>query len=1002
MTDDSNNFPPLPRIGDAQIESEAAQKNLSALETEKTSIHGRFIKRNIGPEVKTNKAAKIKIKRKKSWLTRLFLWGISLAITGIVVGIIAVLFLYNYFSKDLPDSSSLNNYKPAGVTRLYSNDGELIAEYAKERRIFVPYSEIPKKVINAFVAAEDQNFYTHQGIDPMGILRALLSNLRKYGTGEKSLVGGSTITQQVVKNFLLSREKSMERKIKEAILALRITQTYSKDRILELYLNEIYLGMSAYGVAAAAKEFFNKELDALSTEEAAVLASMPKAPAYYDPRKRPSVALARRNYVIERMYEDGYINEAEYERALNSKMVVVPTSTSHLPSTYFTEEVRRELLDLFGYDNLYSGSLYVKTTLDMRAQKLLDNSLRYALTQYDRRMGFHGAIAHLNDMNDWQQQLQQIAKKTPIYDEQKLAVVSDFAGVDAIIKVMGESDLQKIPLSEMRWARLIRPSGVTAPTPQKASDSLSKGDVVIVSPIKERAGNWRLEQIPKVNGALVAMRPQTGEIIALSGGYDAHGDQFNRATQAKRQPGSAFKPFVYLTAFERGFTPSSIVSDAPIELVQGAGLPMWRPKNYDNKFLGAVTLRVGVEKSRNVMTVRLSQMVGLKPIIRLAKRLGIYDDVPFNYSTILGAHETTVDKLVAAYGMVANGGLKIKPTLITRVDDNIGRVIYRNKSYECKNCAVQAGVSAIELPNIIDKRERVLDSRVAYQMVNVLRGVVERGTAVSAKVLQMDIGGKTGTTNDSRDAWFVGFSSDIVVGGYIGYDKPKDMGKKETGGRVALPAFINFMREYYGNNKPIAFAKPEGILEVGVDKYTGTPPLPWQQSGGVLREVFVTGSDIFVPEDERKEREAEAEKAAESAAKRQQQMEQNGMEEGIYSPNGSYLPNNLQGEQTSPNTYPYDMMQTGEQPDPPQANPLIQPNLPPSIPQNYRPSAPLAEQYSPEPEVNSPQVAPILPKKLAPEVDGFTDDNLPLNHPSRRYQRNLGYPNGDAGTGGTY
>jgi penicillin-binding protein 1A len=977
-----NDFPPLPRIGDTPDEPKVPTEDSA----EPIIIPKKLLINE------NHRASKTKLKRKKSWLGRLFFWGLSLAVTGIVVGIIAVLLLYNHFSKDLPDSSSLNNYQPAGVTRLYSADGELIAEYAKERRIFVPYPDIPKKVIHAFVAAEDQNFYTHQGIDPMGILRALVSNLRKYGTGEKSLVGGSTITQQVVKNFLLSREKSMERKIKEAILALRITQTYSKDRILELYLNEIYLGMSAYGVAAAAKEFFDKELDALATEEAALLAAMPKAPAYYDPRKRPEVAIARRNYVIERMYEDGYINEAEYERAISSKMVVAPNSSSHIPSTYFTEEVRRELLDLFGYDNLYEGSLYVKTTLNMKAQRLLDDALRHALSEYDRRQGYNGALTNLQDTENWQEELEKIAKKTPLYGKQKLALVDDFSGVDAIIKVIGETSAQKIPLEQMRWARLIRPSGVKSPTPRKASDSLAKGDVIIVSPVDRKAGNWRLEQIPQVNGALVAMRPQTGEIVALSGGYDAHGDQFNRATQAKRQPGSAFKPFVYLTAFERGFTPSSIVSDAPIELVQGAGLPMWRPKNYDGKFLGAVTLRVGVEKSRNVMTVRLSQMVGLKPVIRLAKRLGIYDDVPFNYSTILGAHETTVDRLVAAYGMVANGGLKIKPTLINRVDDNIGRVIYRNKSYVCENCAVQAGTSAIELPTIVDKRDRVLDARIAYQMVNVLRGVVERGTATSAKVLQMDIGGKTGTTNDSRDAWFVGFSSDIVVGGYIGYDKPRDMGKKETGGRVALPAFIHFMREYYGKDKPIAFAKPDGILEVGVDKYTGTPPLPWQESGGVLREVFVTGGEIFVPEDERKEREIEAEKAAKATLERQKQIEEN----GGYMPDENYSPNNSGFPQTTPNTYPYDMMQTGEpMPIAPTPQKL------PSIPQNYSPSAPLADEYrSPQP---TPPAA-LPPKRYAPagnEVDGFTDDNLPPNHPERRYRRNL-YPNDDAGTGGIY
>ena len=936
---------------------------------------------------------KKRLKRKKSVLARLMFWLISIGFTCLVVGCIAALMLFNHFSKDLPDSSSLANYQPAGMTRLYSSDGELIAEYAKERRIFVPYSDIPKKVIHAFVAAEDQNFYTHKGIDPMGILRALLSNLRSYGTGGKSLVGGSTITQQVVKNFLLTREKSLERKIKEAILALRITQTYSKDRILELYLNEIYLGMRAYGVAAAAKEFFGKDLEALTTEEAALLAAMPKAPAYYDPRKRPEIALNRRNYVINRMYEDGYINEAEYERAFQAELKIVPSIQTRIQTSYFAEEVRRNLLEQFGEDNLYKGSLFVKTTQDLRAQKLLDKALRDALVAYDRRRGgYHGAIAKVDLSNEkWLHEVQKMFEKTPIYDEQKLAIIHTLSDKKASIYVFEPNELSDnsyaeaedniIPMSELKWARLVQPpssngkGGGLAPVPTKPADVLSIGDVVLVAPEGKIENAWKLEQIPKVNGAMVAMRPQTGEIIALSGGYSSLGNQFNRATQAKRQPGSAFKPFVYLSAFERGFTPSSIVVDSPIELSQGAGMPMWRPKNYDGKFLGPTTLRVGLEKSRNVMTVRLSQMVGLKPIILLAKRLGIYDEVPFNYSTILGAHETTVDRLVAAYAMIANGGLQVRPNLIARVDDNIGRMIYRNKAFACENCVVKAGNGAIALPNLKDERKLVIDPRVAYQMVNVLRGVVQRGTAVSAKVLEMDIAGKTGTTNDSRDAWFVGFSSDIVVGGYVGYDQPKDMGAKETGGRVALPAFISFMREYYGKNKPLAFVKPDGVLQIGVDSYSGAPPLPWQASGAMLSEAFVTGGPIFIPEDEVEKPKENADSAVDDALTEQQTQEGY-----IYSPEtGTVVPAEKSQLENSQIIAP--------------ARPEIATD-PSQIP-NYQPSVPIAPMQQ-QPLPNPAPQSPAKPSN-SPNYNNYQDNNLPINHPDRRR-----YLNNDYGTGGSY
>jgi penicillin-binding protein 1A len=961
---DNTDLPRIPRLHALE------QEHASAPEPEHTPI---IAPSSVREDTEQSLRQLRKKPRRKSRLARLFFWLLSLGMTGLLVGCVAAYLLFQHFSKELPDSSSLADYRPAGTTRLYAKDGSLIAEYAKERRIYTPYHEIPKRVIHAFVAAEDQNFYSHKGVDPEGILRALLSNLRHYTGQEKSLVGGSTITQQVVKNFLLTREKSYTRKIKEAILALRITQTYSKDRILELYLNEIYLGMGAYGVAAAASEFFDKELAALTTEEAATLAAMPKAPAYYDPRKNPKAALERRNYVINRMAEDGYLNKAEYERAINSPLEVKDARANDFPPSFFAEEVRRTLLQKFGYDTLYKGSLFVRTTLDPKAQALLEASLRHALISYDRRHGYRGALATLADIETWQETLTTLRDVVPLYEEQHLAIVTELTANAATIRVLPQEEVEEInppttiiPMREMTWARRVQPSGASGATPRTPKDVLNVGDVVIVSPVDAKgtivrsSREWRLEQIPAVNGAMVAMRPQTGEIIAMSGGYTIRGNQFNRATQAKRQPGSAFKPFVYLSAFERGFTPSSIVVDAPIELSQGAGLPAWRPKNYDGKFLGAVTLRTGLEKSRNVMTVRLSQMIGLKSVINLSKRLGIYDNVPFNYSTILGAHETTLTRLMGAYAMLGNGGMRVQPTFIQYVANNKGEPLLQAQDVTCTACPkdVVSHNNILTPPTLTDKRERTIDPRVAYQMVNVLRGVIQSGTAMSAKVLEMDIAGKTGTTNDSRDAWFIGLSSDLVVGCYIGYDQPKDMGAKETGGRVALPAFIEFMRDYYGEQKPLAFVAPEGVLEIAVDKYTGVPPMPWQQAGALVKEAFVTGAPIFIPEAEMPKSVAETEDDATTDSDAVINIEDSAPQTQDYqSPEGYGIYRNPIG---------------GNSP-----------------PQSYRPSAPL---YNPTAPVAPPPSSPPSNNLDSGQQRNYTPPsarNLPSHHPSRQHERRL-------------
>ncbi len=876
--------------------------------------------------------------RASRYLARPLIYLASVAVTGLVLVAIAVIVVFHLYSEGLPDSGKLAKYQPAGMTRLYAADGSLMAEYAKERRIFVPFRQIPGKVVQAFVAAEDKNFYTHRGVDPMGILRAFAANLRNYSTGTHSLVGGSTITQQVVKNFLLTREKSYDRKIKEAILALRITQTYSKEKILELYLNEIYLGMGAYGVAAAADEYFGKELGELSTEEVALLAAMPKAPAYYDPRHRPEEAKTRRDYVLGRMAEDGYINSAEVQRALATPLNFLASRAPATPATpFYSEEVRRWLLQKYGEDALYKGNLFVKTSADPDLQAIMDRSLRHTLVAYDRRHGYRGPLLHLESLNGWQDALALLAKDTPRYDKQRLAVVMGTGAANATIaflpdpipdasggKDAGDDEhlTHVIPLDAMKWARPALSSGGLGAAPKRASDVLKTGDVVLVSPYGEIATQWALEQIPEVSGAMVAMRPQTGEVLAMTGGYSSFGrSQFNRATQANRQPGSSFKPFVYLAGMERGFTPSSIVLDAPIELPQGPGLPPWRPVNYGGQYFGAATLRMGLEKSHNAMTVRLAQMLGIKAIQSVAERFGIYPHPARNFSIALGSYETTVLRLVTAYAMLANGGLKVEPVLVKRVDDRSGATIYRADIRPCEGCnsGAKEGVHGGSAPPAIaDTRERVVDPRIAYQMEQLLEGVVQRGTATKAKILGFPVAGKTGTTNDSRDAWFVGYTPEIVVGTYLGFDTPRNMGKKETGGAVALPAFIEFMQAYYKDREPPAVVKPEGILQLSVDRYSGVPALPWQAgTGSLITETFVTGGPIFIPGEEMKVAEPSDERAPEEGKDQFVDYDYGNQayRSQTYGPDGQIYAPGGEGGTQSPQTAPGGVQQSGLPPN---------------------------------------------------------------------------------------
>ena len=842
---------------------------------------------------------------KVSRIARILATLFAMGVTGLVLGVVALGIIIQSYLSDLPSADKLANYSPPVVTRLYSSDSKLMAEYAIEKRFFLPLSAIPKRVQQAFIAAEDRNFYSHQGIDFWGTMRAVRENILNVGSG-RSMVGGSTITQQVVKNFLLTSEKSFERKFKEAILAYRISSVYSKDKILELYLNQIYLGQGSYGVAAAAITYFNKSLDELTVEEAALLAAMPKAPAHYDPSKNYKGAFERRNYVINRMEEDGFVTTEEADTARETTIITRTREKEDIASSdFFAEEVRRKLREMYGYDVLYEGGLFVKTTLKPSFQDYADRALRHALFLYDRRHGYRGPIAQVPDgVEEWEPTLARVLKEKTLtlFDNQALAMVLSVNKDKADIGVLDHGRAQ-IPFSEMQWAQRMITDTRIGPAVRSADEVVKVGDVLLVEPLNKETSTFKLLQIPKVNGALVVMDPHSGKVLALSGGYSYAGSEFNRATQAKRQPGSTFKPFVYLTALENGFSPTSIVLDAPVEISQGPGLPMWKPKNYEGQFLGPTTFRMGLEKSRNTMTVRLSQMIGIARIKRVAQRLGIFDEtVKPDFSMVLGSKETTLLQLTNAYAMIANGGRRVAPWLIERIDDRNGVTIFRRDTRLCETCKVDPQVDlSTEAPVIPDDREVVIDPRVAYQMTSILQGAVNRGTGGAAKVLGIPVAGKTGTTNESRDTWFIGFTPDLVVGTYIGFDTTKPMGGKETGGRVAIQGFVKFMQQAL-DAKEITkdeFRVPEGIREIPVNRYTGQPLFDGESADGtqIITESFLTGGPIFKPQNE-----------LEEELKDRLNNLQPELTEGVYDP---YAPEQTGGTLDDAVSVPYDGMTPG-------------------------------------------------------------------------------------------
>ncbi len=731
----------------------------------------------------------------------------------ILLGSIGIIYLFYNNSQDLPSYKQLEEYHPPIVTRFYSADGKLLEEYAKEHRLFLPSNDIPKLVKNAFIAAEDKHFYTNHGIDLVGITRAALKNIISSTQGKRSLVGGSTITQQVVKNFLLTKEKSLSRKIKEAILAYRITQALPKDKILELYLNEIFLGAKSYGVASAALNYFNKSLNELNLEEASFLAALPQAPSYYNPYKHLDRALHRRNWVIERMYEDGYITKNQALAAIKQPIKLINRDKEEVAKAdFFAEEVRQNISHLYGEKSLYEDGLMVRTSLNPTYQKIAENSLRKGLIAYDQRHGYRGPV--LKAKEQWKEKLRELSANQDSIKPWQYAAITEIA--DNKIKITFASNIAaKLNIQESRWA-------FASLRPNKA---FSLGDIIIVD------DKNRIKQIPKVNGAIVVMDPHTGRVLSLVGGYSFDTSKFNRATQAFRQPGSSFKSFVYLAALENNIEPNAIFEDSPLEMEQGPGLPVWKPKNFYNDFLGPLTLRRGLELTRNPITVRIAQAVGINKIAEIAKRFGINHNPPPYYSMVLGAMETTLLRITNAYAIIANGGHKIKPSLIDKIQDRNGKLIYSNDPRKCINC------NAFDIvPYIQNTNEYVTDPRSAYQLLSILEGVVQHAkTAAPLREMNRTLAGKTGTSNDAKDTWFIGFSPDLVVGVFVGHDEPKGLGSRESGAMVAQPIFVDFMKAALLDQPDKPFRMPEGLKLVKIDYLTGEQTT---SNKGSIYEVF--------------------------------------------------------------------------------------------------------------------------------------------------------------------
>lgn len=769
---------------------------------------------------------------------------------GIFGGILLI------YGENLPDHNRLANYSPPTISRVYSVDGTLMDEFARERRLFTPSDEIPKKIKYAFISAEDKNFYVHTGFDIRGIASALID----YARGER-LRGASTITQQVMKNFLLDGSRSLERKIKEIILAARLEQVLGKEQILELYLNEIFLGQNSYGVTAAAETYFAKPLESLTISEAAYLAALPKKPSEYHPVRNVEAAVARRNFVLKEMRENGYITKEEEEIARATELRTVQSGyyasrrSERPPRDYFTDEIRRQLSSAFGEEEFFTGGLKIRATMDPELQAVAATALRKGLEAYDREAGlWRGALDTLPDTalideGAWRAALseRQIARDI---DGWSLAVVLALGEGEALIGIEGRKpdSTHRLLLSRERaWAKLSYDKETDKRAPiRRMSDMLSLGDIVYVSNLDD-AGNeteaWSLRQPPALQGGFMAMDVETGRVLAMQGGHSYQGSVFNRVTQAQRQPGSSIKPFVYASALDSGYSPVSIVVDAPIEINTPQGV--WRPRNAANKFYGPAPLRVGIEQSRNLMTVRLAQDVGMDIVADYTEKFGVYDKMQQVLSAALGAQETTLFNMVAAYAMFANGGERVIPTLVDRVQDRYGRTVYRHDKRRCVDCD-DGKLSEGFGPRVVKNRIRVMDEVTAFQLTSMMRGVVDRGTARSTVKVDAPVAGKTGTTNDAKDVWFVGFTPRIVAGCYMGFDTPRTLGRGASGGGFCGPVFTSFMNEAVKKYGKGQFRAPKGGVHLKFDRFTGARLNDDAEGPDVVAEFFKIGEEPII------------------------------------------------------------------------------------------------------------------------------------------------------------
>lgn len=807
-------------------------------------------------DLKQKKAEETPAKSKRPIWKRLVKFGLISAVLGIVAAGGAVLWAIIYYGRDLPDYRQLANYEPSIVTRIHAGDGSLLTEFARQQRLFVPINVVPEGLIEAFLAAEDKNFYKHDGLDYLGMVRGNLRNVLNV-LQDRPLQGGSTITQQVARTFLLTLDQRLDRKIKEMILTLRIERAFSKDRILELYLNEIYFGNRSYGVAAAALNYFNKALNELTVAEMAYLAALPKAPNNYHPIRNKERAIGRRDWVLSRMYALGHIDEGTYREAVAEDLVMHEREGhARFEAEHFAEEVRRRVGRMYGDRVLYEGGLSVRTSLEPRLQAIAERTLREGLVAYDRRHGWRGPVGRTVMDSEWAERLR--AFKKPLgFASWSLAAVHEVREDGAIVGLK-DGSFGFIPFEEITWARAWRQGERLGPSVKDTAQVLSVGDVVAIEALTAdktttistfwntkgdpigTVQNYGLRQVPEIDGALVAMDPHTGRVLAMVGGFDYAASQYNRAVQAKRQPGSAFKPFVYAAALDNGFTPASLVLDAPFVIDQGDGLGKWKPKNSSNKFYGPSTLRLGIEKSRNLMTVRLAQHLGMGTIMDYADKFGLAENMEPSLAASLGAGEVTLLQLTAAYGMFVNGGKEISPSLIDRIQDRRGITVYRHDDRTCMPCELTWDRNQRE-PQLPDNRQQILDPMTSYQMVSMMQGVVENGTGQKIKWLRKPLAGKTGTTNDSLDAWFIGFSADLAVGIFTGFDRPRSLGQYEEGSSVAVPIFRDFMADALKNEPGVPFRMPPGIRLVRVNAETGQPATIADTN--VVLEAFKPGTE---------------------------------------------------------------------------------------------------------------------------------------------------------------